>query len=90
MIIEEKILGCVMDWKKIITVLLKIVLPLISMGFWYWLVLLLIVCITANNGIIQIISVSVLSLSYLLANLLVWKYVIEDIKLEQMKERSKH
>lgn len=77
-----------MEQNKIITVLLKIVLPLILMGFWYWFVLLLLICITANVEVIQIISVSVLSLSYLLSNLLVWKYVIEDIRLEQMKERN--
>ena len=38
--------------------------------------------------IIKIIGCSVLSLSYLLGNLLVWRYVIEDIKLEQMKTRN--
>lgn len=89
MITEENIIEYVMDMEKIMTVLLKVVLPFVLMGFCYWQVLLNIVSMNANVGTIPIIGISVLSLSYLLGNLLVWRCVIEDIKMERMKERNK-
>lgn len=69
-----------------------IVLPLIVMGGLYFGLLWGLLAI-GNKAvtcglIIKIIGCSVLSLSYLLNNLLVWRYVIEDIKLEQMKTRN--
>lgn len=69
-----------------------IVLPLIVMGGLYFGLLWGLLAI-GNKAvtcglIIKIIGCSVLSLSYLLGNLLVWRYVIEDIKLEQMKTRN--
>ncbi|MBR5782057.1 MAG: hypothetical protein IKY27_08790 [Bacteroidales bacterium] len=69
-----------------------IVLPLIVMGGLYFGLLWGLLAI-GNKAvtcvlIIKIIGCSVLSLSYLLGNLLVWRYVIEDIKLEQIKTRN--
>lgn len=71
---------------------MTIVLPLIVMGGLYFGLLWGLLAI-GNKAvtcelIIKIIGCSVLSLSYLLGNLLVWRYVIEDIKLEQMKTRN--
>lgn len=81
-----------MECKRIITWWLLIALPLIIMGFLYCCALVALVGQGSEGGtclsVIKIIGACVLSLVYLLGGALLWRYVMECIKTERMRENT--
>lgn len=81
-----------MECKRIITGWLLIALPLIIMGFLYCCALGLLIGLGTEGGtclsVVKIVGASVLSVAYLLCGTLLWRYVMECIKTERMKEKN--
>lgn len=81
-----------MNFKRIVTLCMAIVVPLIIMEVSYIALLWGLLAIGKQAGacafVIKIIGGSILSIQHLSGVFLLWRYIMECLKLERMKEKN--